>query len=179
MFRPNPNQISAAEYFPPERVNRWGDNAWMIAPVAFCFTLQTLRNRFGRMIINRPKDKQTQRGLRTAQFHINEIKGERTSEKLIAAYKKADASDSQHKYANAADITFLDVTLEEVYDYIRKNPDEFPFMSFIEVGITWFHFDCRNQPDISFWDFNTGKVVEVVKQKPIAWDKFLDWHMSN
>lgn len=177
MYRPDPNNFKAVEYFPPERVKRWGVNAWFITPEIFVFTLQQLRDRFGRMVINRPSIGQTQRGMRTAQFHINQIgKSSPTQSELLDAYRKYDASDSLHRYAMAADVTFLDVTLEYVHQYIKDNPDEFPFISFIETGITWFHFDCRNQEGITFWNLNTGKIEEVIPQKPVRWGEFMKWH---
>lgn len=178
MFIPNLKQISTVEYFPPDKVARWGDRAWFLTPEIFTFTLQQLRNRFGRMIINQPRNNRTQRGMRTAQFHLDGAGDLNNPENVLNAYKAYDRSDSLHKYANAADITFLDVALEYVHQYIKDNPDEFPFMSFVETGITWFHFDCRNQEGITFWNLNTGLVEEVIPQKPVRWDEFLEWHLD-
>ena len=58
---------------------------------------------------------------------------------------------SQHRFGRAADCVFRDVTAEEVRQYILAAPDEFPHITFIELDVSWLHFDVRNCPRITTW----------------------------
>lgn len=53
---------------------------------------------------------------------------------------------SQHKLGNAFDCNFKDHTAEEVRQYILANPEEFPYITTLEMGVSWLHFDCRYIP---------------------------------
>ena len=57
------------------------------------------------------------------------------------------ADFSQHKLGNAFDCSFEDYTAEEVREYVLNHPEEFPHITSIEMGVSWFHFDCRFVPD--------------------------------
>jgi hypothetical protein len=56
---------------------------------------------------------------------------------------------SQHRLGTAFDCKFKNVTAEEVRQYIKDNPFEFPYITHIEGDVDWFHFDCRFVPN---WD---------------------------
>lgn len=58
---------------------------------------------------------------------------------------------SQHRFGRAVDCIFRNVTAEEVRQYILANPDEFPLITFVELDVSWLHFDVRNCPRITTW----------------------------
>jgi hypothetical protein len=53
---------------------------------------------------------------------------------------------SQHRFGRAADCIFADVTAEQVRQDVLDNPDDedFKYITSIELGVDWFHFDVRN-----------------------------------
>lgn len=177
MFYPNPNHFSDKELLPTEILQRYGGGGKFLLNPLMLITLQQLRNRFGRIRANSPKLGFFQRMLRTVDYYIDQKKRKFPEKSKAEIFKLASESYQRywglHKVGGAADIDFLDADREEVIDYIRNNPDEFPFISFIEVDITWFHFDVRNQAGITFWSPNDG-VLEVVEQQPIDWEKIVD-----
>lgn len=171
MFQPNPNQFKLEELMPPDIIKRRGANAAYIINPLVMVTLQQLRNKFGPIIVNSPSKGMTQRSLRTLQFFINQEqpKGGNYRERALELYA---ASDSMHKYGGAMDLTFAHFRPQEVRAYIQQCPNEFPFIHFLETDISWFHFDVRNQPDLTVWSPTRG-VVTVIKQKPIEWNKLV------
>jgi len=50
---------------------------------------------------------------------------------------------SQHSLGKAADIVFSVYDVEEVRQYILNNPEEFPHIGGIELGVSWLHVDTR------------------------------------
>lgn len=54
------------------------------------------------------------------------------------------ATFSQHKHGRAADCHFKNHTADEVRQYVLSHPTEFPYITAIETGVSWFHFDTRN-----------------------------------
>lgn len=58
---------------------------------------------------------------------------------------------SQHRFGRAFDCIFKNVTSEEVRQYVLANPDEFPHITFIELDVSWFHFDTRGCKRITTW----------------------------
>lgn len=177
MFYPDKKQFTDSELLPPEILNRFGANGKYLLSPLMLITLQQLRNRFGRIRANSPKLGFYQRMLRTVDYYMDQMKRKHPEKSGAEIFKLASEAYQRywglHKVGAAADIDFLDADREEVIEYIRANPDEFPFISFIEVDITWFHFDVRNQPGITFWSPNDG-VIEVIEQAPIDWEKIVD-----
>lgn len=51
---------------------------------------------------------------------------------------------SQHRFGRAFDCIFLNTNADIVRQDILKNPDSFPFITSIELGTSWLHFDTRN-----------------------------------
>lgn len=170
MFHPNPNNFKLRELVPQSYIAKYGDSAIRFMNPLLMISLQQIRNRFGRMVINSTATQQ--RGLRTLDFFINQEKPKGGNYKQRALQLYSD-SGSQHKFGNAIDATLLDSTVKQVHDYIAANPDEFPFIHFIECDISWLHIDVRNQPNITFWSPNRG-TVKVVKQKPIDWSALVE-----
>ena len=167
MYHPNKKQISVWELVGPEAHARWGDSAIMLMNPLLCISLQQIRNRHGRLRLNSTKLGFTQRGFRTDKhWKLNkDLEGAKAELDRLQRFAK---SRSAHLRGDAQDFDPLDSTVEAVYDDIRNNPDLYPFIHFVETGVSWGHIDVRNQPDITFWDKNTGE-VEIVKQKPIEW----------
>jgi hypothetical protein len=57
---------------------------------------------------------------------------------------------SMHKYGGAFDLHPYDVTVEELYDHILNNADQYPAirrMENIEATPTWVHIDCANHDE--------------------------------
>ena len=67
------------------------------------------------------------------------------------------AEFSQHKFGRAADNHFSKTTAEKVREDCLKNPfaEPFQYITCIEAGVSWFHFDVRN------WDKTTHGILVV------------------
>ena len=92
-----------------------------------------------------------QSGLRTREFYKSE-----------SAYV---SSRSQHKYGRGLDFQAKGLTPHEVRKHIIENKDLYPDVSFLEVGISWIHIDCRMRLDndhMKFWSPSLGFVTEKV-----------------
>jgi hypothetical protein len=62
---------------------------------------------------------------------------------------------SQHKYGRAFDLKFKDIPVGVVrQDCIAKRYDCFKYITAIEIEVSWFHFDTRN---------NTGDLITFKK----------------
>jgi hypothetical protein len=162
----HPEHFSASELVPPEEHARWGAGAIMVINPLLCITLDQLRKRHGRLIVNSSGRDRQQSGLRTVEFYRREYRKLNRSQQD----KKYIASRSAHIRGDAADCIPLDTSLVDIHADIKANPDLYPFLHFVETDITWLHVDVRNQPDITFWSPKRG-VVDVVKQQPIEWGK--------
>lgn len=174
MFHPKKENFSLVELLPPEVIERFGEGGIMVLSPLFCITLQQLRNRFGRMRFLSPRLGMTQRGLRTLRYWLDlQKKAGNTKNPVEAAALAYDKYFGMHRFGCAGDVDFLDTPLEEVIAYVKANPDEFPFLSFIEVGVNWFHFDTRNQAGLTVWSPQNG-VEEVIEKKPIDWSLIVD-----
>lgn len=67
-------------------------------------------------------------------------------------------SYSQHTFGRAFDVIFKDATAKEVRDWIREKGDylleEIGAESItLESGVSWLHFDLRQQPKPGVWEF--------------------------
>ncbi|EMB9233725.1 hypothetical protein U9608_001221 [Vibrio alginolyticus] len=132
----------------------WGEKCWTLFDDRLLRTLDALRKRFGPCTINNWSwgGSFNQSGLRDVSFY--------------GSVPKFEASRSQHKFGRAADCKFRDYSASEVRKYVLENPDEFPFITFLEVGINWFHFDVRNGDNIVCWSPDEGYVSneEVIRR---------------
>lgn len=158
----------AVQELVPEHVyDRFGESAYRFINPLLAITLQQLRNRHGRILINSYNRDRKQSGLRTAAFWEREYGY--SPAKAQAAFDKYMGI---HKFGGAADAIPLDTPLSEILEDIRQNPDLYPFLSFVEIDISWLHIDVRNQPDITFWSPKRG-IVEVIKQTPFDWEAYV------
>lgn len=117
------------ELVSPETYNVRGDKAWELLDVTMLMTLDRLRDRYGKMIINNWK-----------------WGGNRKWSGLRIPESPYYSTYSQHSFGNAADVIFGSVTAEAVRKEILENPDDhaFEFITSIELEVFWLHFDCRN-----------------------------------
>lgn len=136
------------ELIPEGLFNQINEQGWELLDDRALMTLDALREKFGSMTINNYAwgGNRNWSGLRTEGF-----------------YKSTDAylsSRSQHKYGRAFDVIFKDHTSKSVRDYIVKNPEEFPYITFLEIDIDWFHFDVRNTTGLKLWSPSRGFVTK-------------------
>jgi len=104
-----------------------GTKAWGLLDERALKTLDALRDRFGSTTVND-----------WSWGGANQYRGFREDGCGVGA------EYSQHKYGRAKDCTFRDVSAEVVRQYILDNPDEFPYISSIEMGVSWLHFGVGN-----------------------------------
>jgi len=124
------------ELVPPHIYDKRGDKAWELLDERALITLDHLRDHFGVAItINNwlwGGDRKWS-GLRTPDSpHYSET--------------------SQHSYGRAFDCLFQGLDTQTVRTEIINNKDIFGFITGIELGVSWLHFDCRNcQPIKAFY----------------------------
>ena len=117
------------EVVPQAMIDKRGVKAWELLDERMLITLDRLRDRYGKMRMN--------------DYHwggSDQYRGLRTPE-------SADYSDtSQHAFGRAADPIFMGVTAEQVRQDLIADPTAkcFEFITSIELGVSWFHFDVRN-----------------------------------
>lgn len=167
MYIPNRKQFAISELCPPNAVKRWGDGAIMLMNPLLMLSLAQIRKRHGRLRMNSSRLGFTQRGMRTWHMWTAD-KGTTGFMAELSRLRKYAESFSSHKRGDAMDFDPLDTTIEAVIEDIRANPDLYPFIHFVEVGVNWVHIDVRNQAGITFWHPKNG-VVDFVEQKPIDW----------
>lgn len=76
---------------------------------------------------------------------------------------KMDRSFSQHKYGNALDFRSSKMPAQEIRQHIIENKGLYPMVSFMEVGISWVHCDCRTRltdQQIQYWSPTEGFLSE-------------------
>jgi hypothetical protein len=61
---------------------------------------------------------------------------------------------SQHTYGRAFDCIAREKTAQELREHILSNPEEFPYIRGIELGVSWLHFDTGNRPGEDIYTFN-------------------------
>ena len=147
-----PKYFSIEELVPPEVYADRGEKAWQLLDPKMLMTIDQMREAFGPMVINTWHSKKLMgaygvrkySGLRTLEFYENYYPG-MGMEQYFNSY-------SQHKYGRAFDAVFKERTAAEVREYVRNNLEEFPYLTAIECGISWFHGDVRNvKPLMEFY----------------------------
>lgn len=68
---------------------------------------------------------------------------------------------SQHSFGRAADCTFKNHTAEAVRKSVIASRSLFPYITFIEDTVSWFHFDVRNCERIQLWNPDTNESLFV------------------
>ncbi len=124
------------ELVPRKMYNQYGEKAWRYVDVRLIETIDKLKEIFnqGTMTIN------------NYGFGGNrEWSGIRTPDSKWYSY------GSQHSFANAFDIVFSAYEADVVRQYIIDNPEEFPHIKGIEMGISWVHIDVRNEDEVQLF----------------------------
>jgi len=69
-----------------------------------------------------------------------------TGDAIRRRYGKMIANEySQHKRGAALDLVPVETAVEEIREDIKKRRDLlFKYITCIEEGVSWLHFDCRN-----------------------------------
>jgi len=143
-----PTHFSIEELMPEsiikedEAKGRNKNTLWRYFAPKMLWTLDQLRNRYGPVIVNDYVygGNNHQRGYRDPRSILvyNPETGKTET--------KYSSLGSQHCLGRAADCTFTRVTSEEVRQDILKHPTavDFKYITALELGISWFHFDVRN-----------------------------------
>ena len=135
-----PRYFKVQELVPPSIYKQMGDRALILLDDRALITLDKLRVKLGICIVND--------WCFGGQF---EQSGLRTPE--APEYSPT----SQHAFGRAMDSKFQDHTAEEVRKFVINNRSKFPYISFIETDISWFHFDVRNDERLTLWSPATGE----------------------
>ena len=108
-----------------------GEKAWQLLDRGELITIDTLREDKGKIKINdwlwntNPKTQRQWSGLRTSASPYGSIY-------------------SQHRFGRATDKIMLECSANEARAHILDNPDRFPYVKGVELGISWVHTDSRN-----------------------------------
>lgn len=124
-----PRWFETHELVYPEAWIERGDKALELMDDRILKTADDLRDRFGKITVNN-----------------YEWGGQYKESGLRSFTTVTGAKWSQHRFGRAIDCKFAYSAPEEVYDYIRANPEEFPGITTlenIEATPTWLHVDCR------------------------------------
>lgn len=118
-----------------------GEKGWELLDDRMIASIDALKKRFplGTMTINNWYWGGVRQwsGLRTGAYYTS-----------IRAY---ELSFSQHKYGRAFDCVFSEYDIEEVRDYVKHHPEEFPYLTGVEEGVSWFHGDTRNYDGVKLF----------------------------
>lgn len=154
-----PEHFKAQEFASRSAFERYGNRVLRYIDTRILITADQLRNQFGPMTINNWS-----------------WGGEREFSGLRLAGDNHFSKTSDHSWGRAIDGIFLRATAQEVRDYIEDNPEQFPFITFIEEGkgITWLHVGCPNliglpfvctyDNSLVFWNKDTGAFREVFRK---------------
>ena len=126
------------ELVPKDVFDKYGPEAsWQFFDVGLLKTLDAFRERFGPLGVNNWKwgGGLSQRGLRSFDFG-------------------GISNRSLHKLGKACDFSSKTHSASSIREYVLANPDEFPFLVGLEMGVDWVHFDTRNR------EGNTGHIFK-------------------
>lgn len=120
------------ELVPPHIYEAMGDKAWELLDERSLITIDALRDHFGPIIIN--------------DWHSG---GNRKWSGLRTPASPYYSETSQHSYGRAFDCLFLQVSIEKVrQEVLRTRAVKFPYITGIELNVSWFHFDVRNHTPV-------------------------------
>lgn len=141
-----PEYFTVEECVPKDYAKKYGEKCWELFDDRALKTLDVLREEFGPITINNYKwgGSNQYRGLRTPDYY--------------GSFEKYTQSRSQHKYGRAFDLTFKNHSAKYVRERVLEQPEKFPYITFLETGISWFHFDVRNTTPIKLWHPEKGFV---------------------
>ncbi|QIB67177.1 hypothetical protein [Kineobactrum salinum] len=141
-----PKHFSVEEFVPELAYQERGEQAWELLDERMLITADQCREEFGPTFVNTwfserliaVYGRREWSGLRTLGYyqsvHDDDAFG---LHKYLTSY-------SQHKYGRAFDALFRDTPADEARDYIRRHPKQFPYLTAMETGTSWFHGDVRN-----------------------------------
>jgi len=115
----------------PDILDRIGDRAADFLNPNLAPTLQSIRDKFGVMVVN---------GMYSGKLF--------TSSGLRLPHGHVGAMLSSHKFGCAADCKFMGVKPIDVQSYIINNQDEFPYISRMESALvtkTWLHIETQTE----------------------------------
>jgi len=115
------------ELVPPHIYHKRGDKAWELLDAKALRMLDAVRERFGVTTVN--------------NWHLGR---DREWSGLRTADSPYFSATSQHTFGRAFDCIFNGVSAEDARRYILAHSDEFPFITSMELGTSWLHFDVRN-----------------------------------
>ena len=135
-----PVYFKVQELVPPSVYEQMGDRSLILLDERAVITVDSLRKHLGKCIVNDWcfGGHYKQSGLRTDE---------------CPEYSPT----SQHAFGRAMDSKFENHTAEEVRQFVIKNKELFPFITFIETDVSWFHFDVRNGERLTLWSPKTGE----------------------
>lgn len=123
------------ELVPPDIYHGYGERAWQFLDDRSLMMLDSLREKFGSTTVN--------------SYYWG---GEREWSGLRTSDSPYYSPTSQHSFGRAFDCIFRNTDAETVRQYILRNPEEFPYITSMELGVSWLHFDCRNvDPIFTFY----------------------------
>jgi len=124
----------------PEIFKTYGDRCWELLRVGILVTIDTLQERYGKIVIND--------WLWSGQFHESGLRDPMTP---------TGAARSQHKFGGAFDLKFKTTTPIEVQKDILTHPENTPLLTTMEnaaATVTWLHVDDRNHNQPGIWVVN-------------------------
>ncbi len=135
-----PRFFKVQELVPPSVYKKMGERAISLIDERVLITLDQLRLKLGLCTVNDWcfGGKFEQSGLRTDEC-------------------KEFSPTSQHAFGRAMDCKFRDHSAEEVRKFVINNRAKFPYITFIETDVSWFHFDVRKGERLTLWSPKTGK----------------------
>lgn len=138
-----PINFELYELYPKAFYYRWKHIShilWQLWDDRVLYTLQRLRNRYGKMSMNDWywEGNNQYKGFRPANCGIGGIL-------------------SQHKFFKAADPSPVDYTADKIREDILNDPfcNDFKYITCLEMGVSWLHFDVRN------WDKEKEGILKV------------------
>ncbi len=139
-----PRHFQAYELVPPTIFASRKDKSFELIDERVLITLDTLRDTFGPCTVN--------------DWHWDggfEQSGLRTTD--APEYSPT----SQHTFGRAMDCKFQEHPAAEIRDQVIQNRLLFPYITFMEDDVDWFHFDVRNGQRIVLWSPVTQKTQLV------------------
>ncbi len=140
----SPKHFKSQELVPPEIFHSRGQYSLELIDERVLITLDRLRERFGVCIVN--------------NWHLDgnyKYSGFRTPE------SECYSPTSQHSFGRAMDCKFKGISAAEIRAAVIRDRLEFPWITFIEDEVNWFHFDVRNTQPIKLWSPSTRVITQV------------------
>ena len=123
-----PTHFELRELVPPDVFKALGDQAWILIDPRIAWTLDAIRNKFGKAIT-------------VNNWHT----GGPFSQRGFRNHDDVGAVYSQHRYGNAVDFDIEGMTAEQFRDDLKKNPNDpaYQYITACELGTNWIHIDVR------------------------------------